>query len=306
MRHTGPALMLLVLGLTGCTGLFFWPDRELPFTPRRFDLAYQEVRFRAPDGPLLHGWHLPAAAPRGLVLHLHGNASNIAGHLPSVAWLPAAGWSVLTFDYRGYGRSSGEPTLAGLHADARAALDYALGRWPGVPLVVFGQSLGGALGIWLVGRQAAAGEVAGLVVEGAFAGYRDIARDKLAAGWLTWPLQLPLSWTVSDAYRPLEAIPGVAPRPVLIIHAREDEVVPPSHAERLYRAARPPREIWRVPGSAHGAAMAQARWKARLRAWLDRLVPTHAPGGLGGHPCAGPGEGRRPESRREAADSGAG
>ena len=276
MRHVGLGVVL-VLGLTGCTGLFFWPDRELPFTPARFDLEYREVHFHAPGGPLLHGWVLPATPARGVVLHLHGNAANIAGHLPAVAWLPAEGWSVLTFDYRGYGRSGGEPDLAGLHADVRAALDHARRRWPELPLVVFGQSLGGALAVWLVGREAPADEVAGLVLEGAFGGYREIARDKLAEGWLTWPLQVPLSWTVSDAYRPLDAISGVAPRPVLILHARDDPVVPASHGERLYRAARNPKELWWVSGAAHGGAMAQPQLRERLLDWLERLAATDLP-----------------------------
>ncbi|NIV36441.1 MAG: alpha/beta fold hydrolase, partial [Anaerolineae bacterium] len=139
-----------------CTGLFYQPDRTLYHTPAELRLAYEEVFFHAADGTRLHGWWLPAESetPRATVLFLHGNAENISTHIASVHWLPAAGYAVFLFDYRGYGRSEGMPTPAGVALDAQAALRY-LVEQRGLrdrSLVVFGQSLGGAIAIDTVAR----------------------------------------------------------------------------------------------------------------------------------------------------------
>jgi fermentation-respiration switch protein FrsA (DUF1100 family) len=113
---------LVSLLLAGCTGLIFQPLSQHLLTPDRLGLAYRDIRFTAADGVSLHGWFLPATAPRqGSVLFLHGNAQNISTHIASVAWLPGAGFDVFLFDYRGYGRSAGEPSLDGVHLDFSAA-----------------------------------------------------------------------------------------------------------------------------------------------------------------------------------------
>ena len=80
-----------------------------------------------PDGLKLHGWHLKAKdKSRGTILQLHGNAENISTHVNSVLWLALEGYDVFNFDYRGYGKSEGSPTLDGVHIDARAALETVL------------------------------------------------------------------------------------------------------------------------------------------------------------------------------------
>ena len=106
--------LLVTLQLGACTSLLFYPQRELVLTPDRVGLAYRDVWFKAADGTRLHGWFLPAGmnVVRGeacTVLFLHGNAENISTHIGNVAWLPGKGYNVFLFDYRGYGRSAGEP-----------------------------------------------------------------------------------------------------------------------------------------------------------------------------------------------------
>jgi alpha-beta hydrolase superfamily lysophospholipase len=142
--------VLPALLLAGCTGLIFQPLTDHLLTPDRIGLAWRDVAFTTADGVRLHGWFLPASAPRqGSVLFLHGNAENISTHIASVAWLPDAGFDVLLFDYRGYGRSAGRPSLDGLQRDFDAALGTLLAMPEVDPqrVVVFGQSLGGALAI---------------------------------------------------------------------------------------------------------------------------------------------------------------
>src|SRR5687767_7231535 len=133
-RHLSPGLAMVFAALTGgcAERFFFYPDQHVYTTPQAEGLLAEEVLVPGPDGIQLHGWWLPAQGDiHGTVLHVHGNAANISNHLPLVAWLPAAGFNVLTFDYRGYGRSSGKPTIQGLVDDTRAALAWLRSR-PGV------------------------------------------------------------------------------------------------------------------------------------------------------------------------------
>jgi fermentation-respiration switch protein FrsA (DUF1100 family) len=191
-----------------------------------------------------------------------------------VAWLAKSGFDVFAFDYRGYGRSSGSPDLDGLHLDAAAALDRLM-TMPEVDpdrIVVLGQSLGGALALTAVADHPQKHRLRALVVEGAFSGYREIAREKLDGFWLTWPLQGPLSLTIDGRYRPVDAVATLAPLPLLIIHGEDDEVVPPGHGEALFRAAGEPKTLWRLPGTGHIQAFATVENRRRLTAFLRTVI----------------------------------
>lgn len=262
----------LLLAVTGCTNLLFHPMREHVLTPDQLGLAYRDVWFEAEGGVRLHGWFLPAQGDAmGSVLFLHGNAENISTHIASVAWMPGAGLNVFLIDYRGYGLSEGSPTLDGLHHDIAAAIDKALTLDDVDPdrLVVFGQSMGGALAITALARSPHRHRLHALVVEGAPSSYRGLAREKLAEFWLTWPFQAPLSWTIDDRYKPAEAIASIAPVPVLIIHGEADTIVPPAHGEALFAAAREPKTLWRLPGIYHIQAFILPENRRRLIDYLQ-------------------------------------
>jgi hypothetical protein len=265
--------MIMLVGLTvaGCSNLLFYPTRRQVLTPDRIGLAYRDVWFHADDGVSLHGWFLPAEGEaKGTVVFLHGNAENISTHIANVGWLPAKGFNVFLFDYRGYGLSEGRPTLDGVHRDAEAAINavYGLDDVDGRRVVVFGQSLGGAIAIVALTRSPHRAQVRALVVEGALSGYRRITREKLADIWITWPLQVPLSYAMDDRYKPTEAIAKLSPMPVLIIHGLDDTIVPPEHAKRLFAAAREPKALWLLPKTGHIGAFGSTANQDRLVNYL--------------------------------------
>lgn len=268
-------ILPLMAGVSGCTGLFFQPMKQHVADPRTLGFAYEDVSFEADDGTALHGWLFETERePVGSLLLVHGNAENISTHFVSAVWLVEAGFDVFVFDYRGYGRSAGSPDLDGLHLDAAAALDVLIDRPDTDPgtIVVFGQSLGGAIALETLASSPHKDRLGGLVVEGAFSGYRGIAREKLGSFWLTWPFQWPLGLTIDDSYSPKAAAGDIAPLPLLIIHGQADEVIPPHHGEILFEAAAMPKSIWRPEKAKHIQALATLRMRKRFVTYLTTLL----------------------------------
>lgn len=268
-------LLFAMLLLAGCTGVFFQPHRQQYLTPDKIGLQYEDVQLTSEDGVKLFAWWLPAQGEaRGTVLFLHGNAENISTHIGSVHWLPAQHYNVLLLDYRGYGASEGTPTLAGAQLDINAAMAYLLQR-NGVDkkrIAILGQSLGGAMGIYYVAHSPYREHIRALISESAFSDYRDIAREKLAAFWLTWPLQWPLSFTIDNDYSPLKVVDKISPIPLLIIHGERDVVAPLHHGEILFAAAREPKEMWVVKDGAHIQAFRRKEYQQRLLEYLAGVM----------------------------------
>jgi fermentation-respiration switch protein FrsA (DUF1100 family) len=245
--------LLLCLLLNGCVvadQLFYAPDAIIHQTPKAEGLAFESVQFKSADGTLLSGWFVPATTTaHGTVIHFHGNAANIGLQFGAVSWLPKNGFNVLVFDYRGYGESQGRPNRDGLYADAVAAMRYLKTRQDidQSKIIVFGQSLGAALALRVVGNNHFDG-IVGVVEESGFASYQSVAHDHY---WFLGDLLVP------DYDEPAAAAAKISPIPLLIIHGDHDSVVSYAHAKAIYAAAHEPKELWTVPGGEHLAATLQ-------------------------------------------------
>ena len=268
------AALCLLLALSGCSSLLFYPEPGQPITPTAAGLAYKDVNLTAADGTQLHGWWLPAkpGVPlKGTVLHLHGNGGNLAYHLGAVAWLPEQGYQVLMLDYRGYGLSQGKPGLPAVFQDIDAAFDW-LEQQPSVqgqPLIVLGQSLGGAMGVhYLSQHPQQRARLKAVVLDGVPASYREVGQFALSTSWLTWPLQVPLSWLLPDADSAVYAMPDMKDVPVLIFHSMDDPIVPLSNGIRLYQAAPPPKVLQLTRGG-HVQTFGDPTWRQVMLRYLE-------------------------------------
>lgn len=219
----------------------------------------EDVWLTSADGVRLHGWWWPHPQPIAYVLYLHGNAGNLWATVRYLKWLhDEADCAVLAVDYRGYGLSEGQPTIAGVLRDIRAARSELCRR--GVcPLggdVLIGRSLGGALAIDL------AAEVAprGLVLESTFLSYREVARYHAGR----------LAQLVPDGRLDSQTHLSKYAGPLLQVHGDADWVVPFEQGLALHQVAPGPKHFVRVAGAGHFPSM-DPDYLAELQRFLREL-----------------------------------
>jgi fermentation-respiration switch protein FrsA (DUF1100 family) len=228
------AVLLLVSCASIARSRIYQPE-PMPANVSWSGRAPEEVAATTADGLTLRGYYWPPPAAGGdLIVFFHGKSGNRYTAARMAAPL-AAGGGLLVASYRGYGDNPGTPNEAGLYADARAFLSLARTLAPKSRIYLFGFSLGAAPAL----RTAADEEVAGVITLGAFTRLEDAA-PPLARHFLP------------DRFDNRASIARVT-RPILLLHAVADEVVPFSQAEAL-RALAPQRvRLLRIEGGGHAA-----------------------------------------------------
>lgn len=219
--------------------LIYYPEtgRDMIATPADAGLDYQPVEIGTADGETLRGWFVPAANAAGSVLFLHGNAGNISHRMDYLPMFHSLGYNTFIFDYRGYGKSSGTPSEQGTYLDAQAAWQYLTENRNISPahVILFGESLGGAIAAWV-----AAHERPGvLVLASVFTSVPDL-------GAKLYPF-LPVRLLARFNYDTLEALKSVS-CPVFVAHSPDDEIVPFSQGRALYEAAPEPKQFLELQG----------------------------------------------------------
>ncbi len=244
--------VILAAALPGCKSLIFHPSSYMFSTPSDFGLQFENIELISSDDTKLHAWWLPAMGQvKGTVYFLHGNAQNISSHINSVAWLPEQGYQVLLLDYRGFGRSKGTASIPEVFADIKAGMDW-LAINPhvsGRPLYLLGQSLGAALGGFVVGNSPNyLAQFDAIVLDAGFTGFQAMTEEVTTGNWLTWPFQYPIKWMMPTDYELIEVVANISPTPLLIIHGRQDRVIPFHHGEQLYEKANRPKVLIEYEG----------------------------------------------------------
>lgn len=226
--------------------LVYFPVKALAATPAAIGLAYEDVLLKGANGTGVHGWYLPGRADARILLFLHGNAGNISHRLDSLRLFNELGLNVLIIDYSGFGQSGGTPGERQTYEDARLAWQY-LTDTRGVAaerIVIFGRSLGGGVATWLA-TQATPG---GLILESSFTSVPALARKY-------YPM-FPMRWLARIRYDNASRLPAVS-CPVLIVHSRDDELIPFAHGRALFDLARDPKRFLEMRGD-HNAAFMQS------------------------------------------------
>jgi alpha-beta hydrolase superfamily lysophospholipase len=197
--------------------------------------------FKSLSGNILNGWLLQSRTVKqsATLLHLHGNAGFLLSQYQAMIPLLDLGFQAFVIDYSGFGFSEGKATRKNLLIDVNSMLSYVKTRSEikNLPLVIYGQSLGGHLSAVVAAQREA--DIDALVIEGAFSSHKDIAA--VGAKFLGRIF-------VKEQYSALKSIPKFH-KPVLIIHSKEDEVIPIKLGKKLFDAANQPKVFYEITGA---------------------------------------------------------
>jgi fermentation-respiration switch protein FrsA (DUF1100 family) len=268
-------LVLALLYAAACLAAFLLQKRLVYFpgppggtTPADAGMRFEDLTLTTSDRVRVHGWLLPAAHARGVVLVCHGNAGSIAQRLPAARAFLAMGLSVLLLDYRGYGRSEGSPSEEGTYRDAEAAYDHLVQQagFTAQSVIVYGESLGAAVAAELALRRG----VAAVILESPFTSLRDI-------GARAYPF-LPVRLLARLRYDN-RAKAGRLRAPLLVIHSPQDEVVPFAQGRAVYEAAVEPKVFLQTDaGHNEGGFLRREEYQAKVRTFLEGALAPGAPG----------------------------
>jgi alpha-beta hydrolase superfamily lysophospholipase len=216
----------------------YYPEPVLSANPGNIGLYFESVSFVTTDGVKLSGWFVPHENARGVILFCHGNAGNISHRLESIQIFHQLGLDVFIFDYRGYGQSEGKPTEQGTYKDVEAAWRYLIEerQVQSKKVIVFGRSLGGAIAAWVTQSHTPGA----LILESTFISVRDIATR-------LYPY-LPVKLLLRYKYNTAEYL-GKVDCPVLIVHSRDDEIMPFSLGQQLFKMTKGPKQFLEITGT---------------------------------------------------------
>jgi fermentation-respiration switch protein FrsA (DUF1100 family) len=248
---SGPLIVggLTVLALDLARRVFrhtrlFCPERQpvISWDPQDYGIPRERVEehwIETDDGEMLFAWYCKAEHPIASALYCHGNTGNLTNSAHVIPHLLDSGINVLLFDYRGFGQSSGFPSLSGVVSDGICAARYHDRIRPQhLPSLLYGYSLGGAVAAQVTRFRA----FDGLVLQSTFTNLRELAR----CTFRQVPLHL-VSGNFFDTRSVLERI-GI---PVLIIHGSNDETVPCSMARSLFESCASVKQLRVIEGGQH-------------------------------------------------------
>lgn len=259
----------MIVVLAGCTTFDFAVFSPTAVDAYALDFAevppelVEEVEFPSTDGTTLYGAWAHQDPPAPPLVFFHGNAGNLDTYVDRVDYYWSWGThDVFFFDYRCFGRSEGECDLDVLEEDGRAAVEH-VSASTGVPpedIPWLSLSLGSSVAVHTNDEVRA--QV--VVLESMFASADDVLDDSVG-------LDLPEGWFFAEAYDNVGPIRDLQD-PVLLIHGREDDFIPPDHVETLFAAAPDPKELWRPAGVGHADVIEvlPAEYRERLEAWMAR------------------------------------
>ena len=278
------SLIIFVFLLAGCEKYFFYPQKILYYMPETCKYDPENILVETDKGKLLHGWYFKTKVknPKGTILFLHGNANNISTESVAMMWLVDKGYNVLTFDYRGYGISQGKPDIKGVLQDG---LEYTEAVFKDNKvdkrnMVLYGQSLGGAVAAHIARYSPYADKFKVLVLESTFTSWRSIAKEVAASNFFTYIWQYPVSWSIPKEYSwsipkeysTIDNIKYSKIKNTIIIHSEADNLVKFDNGDAIYQMAHEPKIFLKDNISNHAQIMSNPRVRKEFLNALDTYL----------------------------------
>jgi uncharacterized protein len=262
-------LLIALLAYAGICVLYFFFQEKVIFVPTWPHDAF-EPSLSTPTSQLflhtrhkgyIHAIHLHVDKPRGLVFYLHGNTGSLRRWQFMAEEISAHGFDVVAMDYRGYGLSKGRRRESWMHRDAEILFDRVADRYPGLPVIIYGRSLGSGFATRLASRR----QADGLILETPFNKLEDVARHYLPF--------IPVRSLLRYHFRSDRHLRDVQ-CPVMIFHGTRDIVVPYAFALKLFRSAREGQSVRMVTivGGKHSNLNRFPLFHERLGGFLNEIA----------------------------------
>lgn len=228
---------------------------RVPFIPAQMagEPQLQRVRINTPDKETLDAWYAPPEKGMPLVLLFHGVKGRESGYASVVNSIRSKGYGILFAAFRGYPRSTGEPSQDGLYTDGLALFDRAK-ELCACEIVIAGHSLGSGVAV----HTAALRGARAVLLISPYSSIQDVAETRFRLR--------PIGDRAENGFPSMEWI-GKVTEPLLILHGEKDKTIPIRFAEKLFAAANEPKQFKSFAGAGH-----QVLWETDLPYWLDRLL----------------------------------
>ena len=263
-----PSVIVLVYIVLGVllflmqSRMLYQPSTSYTYAPSDYGMKHEELSLSTSDGVTLAGWFVPSESAKRTVLFCHGNAGNISHRLDTLKMFHELRLNCLIVDYRGYGKSTGKPTEIGTKIDILAGFQWLIEEKGMRPeeIILFGRSLGGSIAA-MIAKDVDPG---GLVLESVFTSFDDVG-----AHYYPW---LPVRLFSRFNYNTVEAVKHVR-CPVLVIHSRDDEIIPYKFGQEVFAAANDPKQFAELKGTHNeGFYNHNGLYKQIWRDWLEQLA----------------------------------
>jgi len=219
----------------------------------------------AADGSKLHCWLFPVAGSDRIAIVSHGNAGNISNRFYIANALTKAGCSVLLYDYRGYGLSTGNPTISGILADGLSVYDYVHDKlhFPDNKIFLYGESIGSGV----TSNLAVNRPCAGVILQSGIASLPAMGRKLF-----------PMLYVYPDFAYPEPHLDNVAAMeqitaPILFLHGKKDTIVPFQHSQEMFAGAHEPKQIVLLEDCGHNDMGVQntEQFQGSIKAFVEKV-----------------------------------
>jgi len=265
-------LMGALLALVLLRALAWWLQPRMAFYPRRGPTPppapFAGFEVTTADGVFLKGWTMPSNETSPVIIYFCGNAGNLSDRADLLSGFAGKGVTLVAFNYRGMGQSSGSPTEEGVYRDATAIYRYVTETLDVNPgrVVLWGHSIGGAVAAWLATQK----PCAGLILESTFRSAKVMARRMLPV----IPVSLFLTYRFDN-----EGLIAKLTVPTFLIHGAADDIVPAKDGQFLFALANQPKEFWLLPQGGHNDLyqVAGTTFYNRIVEFSDRVSGRSSP-----------------------------
>ncbi|KAI3406992.2 bem46 [Candida oxycetoniae] len=273
--------VLVLLGLYFCQNILIYPasindGRGKCATPDEYGMAYELVQLTTEDGEILQCYSMKQdrkdpSYTNKTILILSPNAGNIGHALPiAEIFYKQFEYNVFIYSYRGYGKSTGSPSEVGLKKDADRVMDYLTkedSQYQESSIILYGRSLGGAVAIYIAATKSSC--VHAIILENTFLSIRKIVPH-------IFPLLRYATGFVHQRWDSESLVSQIPSRiPVLLLSARKDEIVPPSHMDEIFNTLKSEyKQMYKFEDSYHNDTVLQEGYWDRIHSFIkDKSNP---------------------------------